>query len=452
MPYLLKKGLDVPISGIPENSIHLGHKIATVAVLGSEYVGMKPTMLVSEGEKVKRGQILFTDKKNPGVNFTAPGAGTIEAINRGTKRALHSVVIQLDKPGEEEDIIFPTYQNNKLESLTAEQVRENLIQSGAWTALRTRPYSKIPTIDSMPNSIFVTAIDTNPLAPEPTDIINADRQDAFQDGLNVLKKLTEGSVYVCKATKASINVQEDKQIKVAEFSGPHPAGLVGTHIHFIDPVSPNKTVWSIGYQDVIAFGKLFTTGKIWIERIVSLAGPVVPKPRLIRTRLGANIEEMVDQELVKVECRVVSGSVFNGHHASNWAGFLGRYHNQISVIAEGRERELLGWIMPGRNKFSATRAFISKLFKPEIFKITTSQHGSPRAMVPIGLYEKIMPLKLLPTQLLRALLVLDTESAQALGCLELDEEDLALCSFVCPGKYDFGPALRTNLEQIEKEG
>lgn len=451
MQFTLTKGLKVPVSGQPEHSIHPGHKVATVAILGSEYIGMKPTMLVAEGEHVKRGQTLFSDKKNPGVNFTAPGSGTIEAINRGSKRVLQSVVIKLDAPGQEEDEQFDQYLSEDLPGLSADSIRQNLINSGFWTALRTRPYSKIPPIDSMPHSIFVTAMDTNPLAPDPSFIIQ-ERQEAFVDGLTILKKLTEGSVYLCKSPDSEIAIEEDKQLKIAEFSGLHPAGLAGTHIHYIDPVNTEKTVWSIGYQDVIAFGKLFTTGKIWIERIISLAGPVVPKPRLVRTRLGANIEEMVAQELIKIECRVISGSVFNGHHASNWAGFLGRYHNQISVIAEGRERELLGWIMPGKEKFSATRAFLSQLLPPSIFKITTSQNGSPRAMVPIGLYEKVMPLKMLPTQLLRALLVRDTDTAQALGCLELDEEDLSLCSFVCPGKYDFGPVLRANLEMIEKEG
>ena len=452
MPYQIKKGLDLPITGDPENTIHQGHKVASVAILGTDYVGMKPTMEVVEGDRVKRGQVLFLDKKNPGVKFTAPGSGTIKAINRGAKRALQSVVIELDEAGSEQEIEFKQYQSEQLSSIEESEIRTQLIDSGMWTAFKTRPFSKIPAIDSSAHSIFVTAIDTNPLAADPAIIINDDKQSAFLDGLTVLTKLTKGKIHLCTAVGANIPVLDNEQVETTEFSGPHPAGLVGTHIHFIEPVNINKMVWSIGYQDVIAIGKLFTTGKIWIERVVSLAGPIVPKPRLVRTRLGANIEEMVDHELIEVECRVISGSVFNGHHASNWAGFLGRYHTQISVLEEGRHRELLGWIMPGSQKFSATRAFISKLIKPKLFNITTSQHGSPRAMVPIGMYEKVMPLKMLPTQLLRALLVRDTDTAQALGCLELDEEDLALCSFVCPGKYDFGPALRMNLEQIEKEG
>ncbi|MCG8325657.1 MAG: Na(+)-translocating NADH-quinone reductase subunit A [Thiotrichales bacterium] len=451
MHFAINKGIHLPVGGQPDPSIHPGHKVANVALLGDEYIGLKPTMLVTEGDRVKRGQALFEDKKNPGVIFTAPGAGVIEAINRGARRVLQSVVIRLDEPGTEAHVEFNRYAAADLAGLDADAVRDNLIRSGSWTAFRTRPYSKIPRIDSSPHAIFVNAMDTNPLAPDPAMII-AEREEEFNNGLTILSRLTDQTVYLCKARGAQINVSTGEHISVVEFSGPHPAGLAGTHIHYVDPVNAGKTVWTIGYQDVIAFGKLFTSGELWIERIVSLAGPIVPKPRLVRTRLGANIEEMVENELIHTECRVISGSVFSGHHAHDWGGFLGRYHNQITVLAEGRTRELLGWIMPGRSKFSATNAMLSSLLRPGRFDITTTQNGSPRAMVPIGLYENVMPLRMLPTQLLRSLLVRDTDTAQALGCLELDEEDLALCSFVCPGKYDFGPVLRANLEQIEKEG
>jgi Na+-transporting NADH:ubiquinone oxidoreductase subunit A len=247
---------------------------------------------------------------------------------------------------------------------------------------------------------------------------------------------------------------ETEQIRVHTFAGPHPAGLVGTHIHFLDPVSATKTVWHLGYQDVIAIGKLFTTGRLWTERIIALGGPPVLKPRLLRTRLGASTGDLLRDELQDVECRAISGSIFSGRRAVGWGSYLGRYHTQLSVLAEGREREFFGWLrMGGKNKFSILNVFFSNFSSNnESLVLTTNQNGSPRAMVPIGNYEQIMPLDILPTQLLRSLLVGDTEMAQALGCLELDEEDLALCSFACVGKYDYGPVLRTNLTQIEKEG
>lgn len=449
MHFSIKKGLDLPISGKPEQSIYDANKVNSVAVLGNEYVGMRPTMLVEEGQRVKLGEALFEDKKNPGVLFTAPGAGTIKAINRGAKRALQSVIIELDG---DEEVTFQDYPLDALDNLEKPAITKNLIDSGLWLSFRTRPYSRSPAIDSTPSAVFVTAMDTNPLAAVPSIIINEYAED-FKHGLTVISQLTEGKVFVCQAADAALPVSHRDNIEVHTFSGPHPAGLAGTHIHLLNPVSAAKTVWTINYQDVIAIGKLFTTGRLWVDRIISFAGPLVNKPRLIRTRLGASTEDLVKGEVAAVQARIISGSVLHGHTANNWAAYLGRFHNQLSVIAESVDRELLGWIRPGgKNKFSALNVFISSLFPKKDLALTTSQNGSPRAMVPVGVFERVMPLDILPTQLLRSLLVKDTDSAQALGCLELDEEDLALCSFVCSGKYDYGPALRTNLTQIEKEG
>ncbi|HSS63774.1 MAG TPA: Na(+)-translocating NADH-quinone reductase subunit A, partial [Gammaproteobacteria bacterium] len=339
-----------------------------------------------------------------------------------------------------------------VDALDAETVRNTLLGSGLWTAIRTRPYSKVPLPDERPDAIFVPAIDSNPLAADPAVAIEGLEGD-FGTGFSVLMRLTDGPVYVTKSPGALIPVPNSDRIRVEEFEGPHPAGLVGTHIHFLYPVSTTRRVWHVGYQDVIAMGKLFTTGRLWVQRVIALAGPMVSRPRLVRTRLGASTEDLVRDELPRAECRVISGSVLDGRHAHNWSAFLGRYHTQISVLAEGRDREFFGWIAPGRDKFSATNVFLSSFQRNKRrFAFTTSQQGSPRAMVPIGSYEGVMPLDILPTQLLRALLVRDTDLAQQLGCLELAEEDLALCSFVCPGKYDYGPVLRVNLEQIEKEG
>jgi Na+-transporting NADH:ubiquinone oxidoreductase subunit A len=449
MHFSIKKGLDLPISGKPEQTIYDGNKVNSVAILGNEYVGMRPTMMVEEGQKVKLGQPLFTDKKNPGVQFTSPGAGTVKAINRGAKRALQSVVIDLEG---DDEITFKQYDLNKLDNLKRSDITKNLIDSGLWLAFRTRPYSRSPAVDAIPHAIFVTAIDTNPLAADPSIIINEHAED-FKHGLTILSQLTEGKVYVCQAPDTALPVNQKSNIEVHTFSGPHPAGLAGTHIHLLDPVNASKSVWTVGYQDVIAIGKLFTTGRLWVERIIAFAGPLVNKPRLIRTRLGASTQDLVLGEVQNIPSRIVSGSVLHGHTANNWAAYLGRFHNQISVIAEGIERELLGWIRPGgKGKFSSLNVFFSSILGQKEVALTTSQNGSPRAMVPVGVFERVMPLDILPTQLLRSLLVKDTDTAQALGCLELDEEDLSLCSFVCSGKYDYGPALRSNLTQIEIEG
>ena len=443
----IRKGLDIPLAGSPEQVISASADVKSVAVLGPDTHDLKPRMLVAAGDRVKLGQALFTDKANPGVNFTAPGSGTVTAVNRGERRVLQSVVIELDGDDAEE---FARYDASQLPDLEPQAVRDNLLASGLWTALRTRPFSKIPAPTASPRAIFVTAIDTNPLAADPSAVIDTDR-DAFMRGLCLLRKLVSGPVYVCTGSNANIEVPNEDPFRHAVFEGPHPAGLVGTHIHFLEPVSETKVVWHIGYQDVMAIGKLFLTGRLPVDRIVAIGGPKVEKPRLIRTRVGANTNDLIAGETSSGDVRVVSGSVLNGRRAAGWASFLGRYDQQITVLQEGNPREFLSFMRAGIGKYSASRAFVGKLFGKG-YRFTTSQNGSPRAMVSTGSFEQVMPLDILPTPLLKSLLVRDTDGARALGCLELDEEDLALCSFVCNGKYEYGPHLRNNLHEIEVNG
>lgn len=443
----ITKGLDLPIQGAPKQSIQDGNSVTRVAILGEEYIGMRPTMHVHEGDKVKKGQILFEDKKNPGVKFTAPAAGNVVEVNRGAKRVLQSVVIQLE--GDESEV-FAKYSSTELASLDAAKVQENLVNSGMWTAFRTRPFSKSPALDSKPNSIFVSVMDTNPLAGDP-QIVIAERSEDFANGLQVISRLTDGKVFVNKAPGADI-ATGNATVEVNEFSGVHPAGLVGTHIHHLDAVGQSKKVWHVGYQDVLAIGSLFTTGELDNRKVVSLGGPEAKNPRLVRTLLGADITELTANEANAGEMRMLSGSVLQGNHAHGVHGYLGRFHNQVSILREGREKELFGWLKPGVNQHSVTRAYLGHLSPKKLFGMTTTTNGSDRSMVPIGNYERIMPLDILPTLLLRDMISGDTDGAQSLGCLELDEEDLALCTYVCPGKYNYGPILRDCLEQIEKEG
>ena len=443
----ISRGLDLPISGAPEQVIHDGPKISQVALVGSDYPGMKPTMAVREGDRIALGQLLFTDKKNEGVRYTAPAAGTVLAINRGERRVFQSLVIDVDGDKSE---TFASYTDDQLAGLDRAAAVDNLVSSGQWVALRTRPYSKVPAVGSVPSSIFVTAMDTNPLSADPAVII-ARRSADFINGLKVLTRLTDGPVNLCIAPESGVVGDEVDGVRVVAFSGPHPAGLPGTHIHFLDPVSANKTVWTIGYQEVIAYGALFTTGQIDTQRVIALAGPQVLEPRLLATQLGANLNQFVIGELANDENRVISGSVLAGRKAAGKFAFLGRYHDQVSVIREDREREFLHYLRAGVNKHSAIPIFISSLTN-KLFNMTSSTNGSERAMVPVGGYEGVTALDLLPVQLLRALIVGDTEMAQKLGCLELDEEDVGLYTYVCVGKYEYGPILRDNLTNIEKEG
>ncbi len=450
----IRRGLQLPIEGEPVQEIGPGLPVSQVALLGDDYIGLKPTLLVRLGDHVVLGQPLFEDKTNRGVLFTSPATGTVAAINRGEKRKFESLIIDVDAASSEQKR-FESYCDENVQRLDSREVRSQLIASGLWTALRTRPYSKIPAVDAVPSSIFVTAIDTNPLSADPSIVLES-RQAEFIAGLEILSTLSEGPLKICHAKGVRLPGEGQLPADFCAFEGPHPAGLVGTHIHFISPVHAEKTVWHIGYQDVIAIGHLFRTGELFTERVIAIAGPVVDHPRLISTQLGASLTQLTRDEVSANghRVRVVSGSLLSGRKAVPPVEFLGRYHNQISIVAEGGERELLGWLKPGFDKFSIRRVFASswKCIRNKRFSLNTSTGGRPRAIVPIGMYEEVMPLDIVATPLLKALIIGDNEYAQTLGVLELDEEDLALCTFVCPGKHEYGPLLRKSLTRIETEG
>jgi len=442
----IKKGLDLPIAGEPVQKIADSPAISRCAVLGQDYVGLKPTMAVREGDQVRQGQVIFSHKNNSALQVTAPISGKIEAINRGAKRVLQSVVIEGDNQSALE---FSQFQGTKPELLGKDQIRELLIESGLWASLRERPYNRVPTVDAQPHSIFITAIDTHPLGFDPALVIKP-AQQAFDVGVQVLRKLTPANMFLCVGESlAKLNYEG---VSTEQFCGPHPAGLPGTHIHMLAPVNTQRSVWFINYQDVIAIGILFTSGQLDTDRVIALAGPQIKTPRLIRVPIGAQLDQVIANDLREGESRIVSGSVLGGREAAGVFGYLSRYHQIVSVLREGRERGFIEYLSLGKDKHSTARIYLSQFAKSLRLPMTTSTNGSERAMVPIGLYEKVMPLDLLPTQLLRALIVGDIESAIELGALELDEEDLALCTYVCPGKYEYGPILRDNLTRIEQEG
>ena len=452
-----KRGLDLPLTGEPRQAVAAGPPVSSVAFIADDFPGLKPRMLVSVGDTVLRGQPLLEDRKIPGVWHTALGAGTVTSINRGDRRALQSVVVELSErersgdPGDEE---HQPYQSRRGDSdgLQCPEIRALLLESGLWTAFRTRPFSKVPGPDSTPQAIFVTATDTNPLAGSP-DVILGDRMEAFERGLRLVSKLTDGQTFLCVRAGSDIPNRVDASVSVEEFTGPHPAGTAGLHIHMLLPVSRNRTVWTIGYQDVVSVGRLFETGKLDVDRVIAIGGPPVHDARLITTRIGASVEDLTRDETDESDVRWISGSVLAGKAAVLDAfRFMGRFDVQLSALREERTREFLGWAGPGTNKFSVIPVFVSRLLGKRAFALSTTTGGSPRAMVPIGLYERVMPMDILPTFLLRALSVGDLEEAERLGCLELVEEDVALCTFVDPGKTDFGPLLRQNLDAIEKEG
>lgn len=463
-----RRGLSLPIAGRPEQTLEDAAAPAAVAVSAADHPGMKPAMRVGPGDAVQRGQLLFEDRKQPGVRFTSPAAGTVAAVNRGAKRALISVVVRVD-PSDRAGSSgagagFASYTGRHPSALSREEVQALLVESGDWVALRARPFGRTAAPGSVPKSIFVTAMNTEPFAPDADRIVEG-RAGDLERGLAALARLTDGPVYLCRAPGTLAGVEASEPVRVEEFAGPHPAGAAGLHIHTLDPVDRNKLVWQIGLQDALAIGRLFETGAPDVQRIVALAGPPVGRPRLLRTRLGASLADVARGEIgdgaedvAGDAVRIVTGSPLGGRTAigegapAELHGYLGRFHDTVSVLEDDRERRFLGWLAPGFGAFSRARAFASSLLPRKSFAMTTTTYGSPRAIVPIGLYERVFPWDLQPTFLLKSLVAGDIERAEELGCLELLEEDLALCTFVCPGKTEYGPYLRDALELIEKEG
>jgi Na+-transporting NADH:ubiquinone oxidoreductase subunit A len=444
---VLKKGLDIPISGGPKQMIRPGNPVGRVALIGDDYPGMKPTMLVGPGDYVITGQQLFTDKKNPGVVFTSPGCGTVMAVNRGEKRKFESIVIELEG---DEAVNFGD-PLDRPEQLEPPAIRERLINSGLWTAFRTRPYGKTPVISANPAALFITAMDTAPLAARPLVILR-EYEAAYRFGLEILRRLLDVPIHYCTGEDTLQPFEQVDGLEYWSFQGPHPAGLPSTHIHFIDPVHENKTAWHIGYQDVIAIGHLFLTSELMTEKIVSLAGAGVIQPALIKTRVGGSLAEICRREISLDELRVISGSVLSGRESAGNTTFLGRFHDQVSVIAHSSGRSFINWLMPGRERYSIVPAFASSFCKKKTFPMNTALWGGKRAIFPLGTYEKVMPMDIIAMALLKSIARGDTDKSKALGCLELIEDDLGLCGFVCPGKNEFGPTLREVLTAIESGG
>jgi len=446
---VFRKGLDLPISGAPDARIDVARPPRSVALIGDDYVGLKPKMLVAEGDDVGRGTPVFCHKDAPEVQFVAPAAGRVRAINRGARRVLQSVVIDVS----DADDAGPDFGAGDPSTMPRGDLAAKLQGAGLWTAFRTRPYSKVPAADAEPAAIFVTAMDTEPLAPDPALIVGEARP-AFAAGLTALTRLTDGPVHLCQAPGDSLAGTAIEGVQVQEFAGPHPAGLAGTHIHFLEPVSADRIVWSIGYQDVIAIGRLLETGRYDPTRVVALTGPRARAPRLLKTIAGACVSDLIQGEVAGDDpLRVIAGSILTGRQAEGAFDYLDRHGRQITLITEDREQLPIGWITPQPNRF-AVQPVLASAFRGagRLFELTSNLNGGRRAMVPIGTFEQLMPQDYLPTQLLRALLVMDTDVAQDLGALELAEEDLALCTFACPAKYEYGEALRASLTKIEKEG
>jgi len=445
--FALKKGLNVSISGALRDDSVSDVSVQTVAVLGDDYIGLKPRLTVAVDDIVVTGTPIFAHKDTPQVQIVSPVAGRVKAINRGARRKLISVEIEVDAEKGGAPVDF----SDVGDATTADGLTERLCQAGLWTSFRTRPYSKVPAPETRADAIFVTAIDTDPLAADPAPIIR-ENADAFKAGLSAITLLTNGKTYLCQADVADIPTVDNSDVETAAFAGPHPAGLAGTHIHFLEPIHGTKTVWTIGYQDVIAIGRLLQNGTYDATRVIAVTGPMCSNPRIVRTVVGASMADVVAEETpFEAPIRMISGSVLSGKMGDGANGYLGRYARQITLIEEDRKQIPMGWIRPMVDKY-AVQPVLGSAMARRTFPLTSNLNGGRRAMVPVGTFENLMPQDYLPTQLLRAVITMDTDQAQALGALELDEEDLGLAGFACPAKYEYGLALRDCLTTIEKEG
>jgi Na+-transporting NADH:ubiquinone oxidoreductase subunit A len=456
--HVARTGLDVPLPGAPAAAVEDGRQVKSVALLASDYIGLRPKFHVKEGDVVARAQLLFEDRKVEGARFTSPASGRVAAIHRGEKRAFQSLVIALDDDelsGQDApQAPMGSLSRKNPAQLSAEEVRAALVESGLWTALRARPFGRVPApMGPKPRAVFVTAMSTDPGRPDFALVLR-DREQFLKAGLAALVQLVgAGRVHFCRATGQPLPGEQVSGVVVHEFQGPHPAGTVGFHIHTVDPVGPERMHYYLGAQDAADMGELLLSGRLPISRVVGLGGPGAVRPRHLRTRIGASLDALLEEELSPGSQRVLSGSVLSGREARGEIhGYLGRYHNQIAALSDDAPRRFLGWLEPGSRRFSHTRLFLSALLRPRDLAFSTELHGGKRALVPTGAYERVMPFEMMPNFLLRAILAGDVETAEELGVLELEEEDLALCSLVCPSKIEYGPALRDMLTRIEKEG
>ena len=443
--YSIKKGLDIKLIGESEKTL-VDLKAKRFAIKPPDFTGCFPKMLVKEGDEVKAGTPLFFDKYRDELIFTAPLSGKVVSVNRGAKRLLLEVIIESDGKDTAED-----YGKTNIAGLKKDAIVEKLLKSGIWPMIRQRPYSVIANPKDEPKAIFVAAFDTAPLSPD-FDLIVEGKEKAFQAGLEVLSKLTNGKVHLnvdAKKTKSKAFL-EAKHVQLNQFSGPHPAGNVSVHISRIDPINKGDVVWYVGPQEVITIGNLFLEGRYDSSRIIALAGSEVQQPKYYKTFVGARITNCISGNVSTGTNRYISGNVLSGNKIEK-DGFVGFYDSLITVIPEGNYYEFFGWLVPGFGKFSVSGTYLSRLFPNRKYRLDTNVHGGHRAFVMTGKYEKVFPFDIYPMALLKAIMVEDIDLMENLGIYEVDEEDFALCEVIDTSKTQMQEIVRKGLDLMRTE-
>jgi Na+-transporting NADH:ubiquinone oxidoreductase subunit A len=448
MPQVIKtrKGLNINLKGKAEKIFVKADPAVFYAVKPTDFHLLVPKLEVKEGDPVKAGTVLFHDKNNPAVRFTSPVSGTVAAINRGERRIIREVVVKAS-PDQE----YLEFVKGSPDTLSREQIVSNLCDSGLWPVIKQRPYNITANPVHTPRSIFISAFDTAPLAPDFDFLIKGSEKE-FQAGIDILAQLTPGKVHVniCDEYPASSAFSNAKQARVNYFRGPHPAGNVGVQIHHLDPINKGDIVWTTGPQEVIMIGRLFMNGIYDASKVIALTGSEVIKTRYYKLISGAAVKSITDKNVREGNHRYISGNVLTGTQIDT-DGYIGYYDSQVTVIPEGCEPEFFGWAKPGFGKFSLSRSFFSWLAPGREYHLNTNLHGGQRAFVATGIYEKVLPMKIYPMQLFKAIMIEDIDLMERLGIYEISEEDVALCEYVCPSKMELQALTRKGLDLMIQE-
>jgi len=441
----IKKGLDIRLAGEPSNHLEC-FEPTSCALKPTDFIGVVPKLHVSEGDEVKAGSVLFHDKNRENLLFTSPISGKVKSVIRGEKRAISHVIIESD--GKNEAIDFGAEDPLKL---SRNELVYKMLQSGVWTMIRQRPFATIANPDDNPKNIFVSMFDTAPLAPDNEHIIENQR-DAFNTGIVVLSRLTNGNVFVNVNSNSKTRIDNvPANVVVTEFSGPHPAGNVGTQINAISPINKGEIVWYCYPQDVITIGNIFLTGKYDSSRIFALTGSEVRNPQYYKTKIGADISQIIEnQSKSRSKTRVISGNVLTGSNITN-DNFLCFHDTQVTVIPEGDKYRLFGWLAPNFRRFTSTNTMLSSFFKKKTYILDTNRNGSIRPYIMTGGFEKVFPFGIYPMQLIKACIIKDIDQMEELGIYEIDSEDFALCEVIDPSKTEIQTIIREGLEFIRKE-
>lgn len=438
----IKKGHDIRINGVPGNEISGQIRSDFVAISPIQFNGVKPKLTVKEGDTVKIGSPLFFDKSKPNVSWASPANGTISTIQFGARRVIEKIEIQVEGT---EAISFQPMAESDIVSGTRESILNRILEANLFPLIRQRPFNKVANPSDQPRDIFISAIDTSPLAVDLSQVIESEL-DAFQAGVTALSKLTEGDVYVTSGKGLNLKNAISQTI-----SGPHPGGNVGIQIHHTKPIKPGDIIWTVNAQHVITLGKLFLTGQYHPGIVISVGGPGAKNPTTIQTITGTQIYSLISEQSAEEPNRIISGNVLTGTTVES-DQYLGFYDFSVAIIPDTVDRNFLGMLSVGSSdtKYSLTNTFLS--FGKKLFNFNTAQNGEHRAMVPMNAWENVLPMDIYPNALYRAILAQDIEEMEQLGLWECDDEDFALCSFSCPSKIDVGVTIRDGLDLLEAEG